>query len=406
MNTKIALGLSLLAAGSPLIFDKAVAQSSSGAQRSIKLTAALEARHDSNVPRSDAAKAALRGLARADQRLSPSLSADLTLPFSDNRLQVKAGIGYDFYRRNDRLNRERLRLDSNLLLNVTPCLADISAGYIRRQSELGEIGATSAAGTDSVRNAEEIKTVGTQLSCGAPVGIRPLVGISYEQADNSNTLRQIADHRSTRYTGGVRYLQQSIGTIDAFVGRTETRNPNQILANGTKSGYRVNLVGARLQREIGALLRGSVEVSYVKLKPRAAIPSFSGANWSAELSSTFSPNLRLQAGLSRKTGSSLAVDSSYNIETLYSLKADYVLNERMTATAAYSHKPRRYVGSRALFGPLLTDDRQDVVSGALSYNRSERLKIILDIGYERRNANGTDFDYNNKRAAVRVETTI
>ena len=96
-----------------------------------QLSASLYVRHDSNVARADADRAAQRNLARADQRATPSIDLVVARPLGRNTLSINASAGYDFYRRNKRLNRERLSLGAAAGVLLFVGFGIIAGGLVR-----------------------------------------------------------------------------------------------------------------------------------------------------------------------------------------------------------------------------------------------------------------------------------
>lgn len=374
-------------------------------ERRMDISFDLQARHDSNVARTSATGAAVRGLRRSDQRLTPSITADILTPLGAQSFGLQGSVGYDFYNHNSQLNRERLALEAQLGLNLPVCDTTLTAGISRRQSDLGEVGQIpGVSGTDSVKNAETIKSVGASFSCGGAFGLRPIASVGYTDAKNSNSLRKLTDYNTFSYSGGIGYVHPSIGEIDLFVRRSETRFPNQpLLLTGGEDGYNVMSYGGRFSRDIGSRLRGSVELSYTDLNPRGPVANdFNGLNWAVDLDAQVSQRLQLHGALSRAVVSTLTVDSAYHIDTLYLIDVSYAINERMTFKTGLSHLPRRYYGSQTTFGPTLTKDYQNVGYATLIYALTPKMKLSFDVGREIRNANGSFYDYKNTRAAVGI----
>lgn len=358
-------------------------------------------RYDSNVAHSDAARAAVRGLERADQRVTPTVSIDILQTFGRNSVTLVGAAGYDFYRRNHSLNRERLAIESGASLALAFCTLDLSAGASRRQSDLGEIGFVA---TNDVTNAETTQNYGATLGCGRSIGLYPTISVERSIGDNSNVARQLADYRTMRYTAGLGYRHPSIGNLTVFATRANTDYPNRPLGT-TTDGYQLTSFGGRFDRAIGSRMRGSIEVAHVKLDPeRIGTSGFSGLTWNAELTATVTPQLQLHGNVGRSTNTTLTTDSAYHIDKIYAADATYAINERLSFKAGYSVAPSRYVYSGPVVAPTLERDKRHLAFGNLTYSRSARLKFTLDVGNERRNANGSIFDYKNTFAMLGVRT--
>lgn len=389
----------IICAALSCIPQMAFAQDKAAPHIDLALDVAL--RYDSNVAHSDAARAAARGLERADERVTPTASIDIFQTFGRNSVTLAASAGYDFYRRNHSLNRERLALESGASLALAFCTLDLSAGASRRQSDLGEIG---FVGTTNVVNAETTQNYGATLGCGRAIGLYPTISVERSIGDNSNVARQLADYRTMRYTAGLGYRHPSIGNLTIFATRANTDYPNRPLGT-TTDGYRLTSFGGRFDRAIGARMRAAIEVAHVKLNPdRAGTTGFSGLTWNAELTATVTPQLQLHGNVGRSTNTTLTTDAAYHIDKTYAGDATYAVNERLSLKAGYSVSPSRYVYSGAVIAPTLERDKRHLAFGNITYSRSARLRFTLDAGHERRNANGSIFDYKNTFAMLGVRT--
>ncbi|MGC7532536.1 hypothetical protein ACPWML_26315, partial [Pandoraea pneumonica] len=75
-----------------------------------------------------------------------------------NSLTLSGFAGYDFYRRNKQLNRERLGLNADLGLVGGPCFLHLRPGFSRMQSDLGDIIPISAEGVTDRRSVRNVAT--------------------------------------------------------------------------------------------------------------------------------------------------------------------------------------------------------------------------------------------------------
>jgi hypothetical protein len=66
--------------------------------------------YDHNVLRLDKATATPTGFARSDYRFTPSIDIDIVQPVGLQSVFLSGNAGYDFYKRNSRLERERINL--------------------------------------------------------------------------------------------------------------------------------------------------------------------------------------------------------------------------------------------------------------------------------------------------------
>ncbi|MGJ3628667.1 hypothetical protein AB5I41_20335 [Sphingomonas sp. MMS24-JH45] len=132
----------------------------------VAIDLSLDVRHDSNVVRSSADRAAARGLVRSDQRATPSIDLILARPLGRNRVQIVASAGYDFYRRNSRLNRERLSLIGDGSVIGGPLTIDVTAALARRQSDPADLTPLLIPGIDSIRNTQTTQDYSVRARLG------------------------------------------------------------------------------------------------------------------------------------------------------------------------------------------------------------------------------------------------
>ena len=365
----------------------------------LDIAAQMEVRHDSNVARSSPERAALRGLERSDTRLRPALTVDLARTFGPNDVALTGLVGYDFYVRNSRLNRERVALDGRSTLRLNPCEVALSAAVTRQQSEFLDTLVLVNDGPAVVSNAQTLQSYAATLSCGLGIGIRPTVGIRRTIGDNSNELRRRTNYRSWRYEGGIGYRQPSIGDLLLFVSRQDTTFPDRP-ALSSFDGYTVDRYGARFARDIGARLRGEVEVAFADVSAAGIIgDNYHGPTYNLSLTAAVTPQLQLRGAAGRDVLTNLANDSAYSLEQTYSLAATYAAGPRLTLSANALVAPRRfYYGQDVLaLGDLFRLDRATRVQLGVGagYAAGRRLRFTLDSGYEDRNATGDLFDYSN-----------
>lgn len=397
-------GLTLAIASSAALSAPALSQD---ARRGLDIRAGVDVGYDSNVSRTTAARAAARGVSQEDIHVTPSLGITGTMPLGRHTLEVDAFAGYDFYNKNSRLNRERIAFNGTGAFDLPICDPVVSAGFSRRQSDLGDIIALTAqpGEIDSVKNVETVKSAGLTLACfgSGTVGIRPTASVNYGEGRNSADLRKINDYNSLTYSGGVAYNHPTIGNINAFVRRTETDRPRQDVLLGGDNGFDIMGYGLGFSRQIGSRLSGSVEVSYTDLTPRrAGTPGFKGLSWSADVNALVSERLQVHANFSRSIDNNLAFLSTYYINRQFVVDATYAVTDRISAQIGQTFRNRRFEGAEIVNGESLRTDNQSVTFGSISYKRSDRLRFSLEAGYEKRNSTGDFFDYNNKRVGLGV----
>lgn len=380
------------------VFAEAMAQDAGAMLKGpdTQLKFGLDLRHDSNAARSSEALAIARGLRQADQRISPIIELSLRRPIGAGSITADLQGGYDFYRFNKRLQRERLQAALGADLQFGTCSLDPNFEYSRRQSELGEIGALPGGGTTSVRNAEDAVDISAGIDCGSAIGFRPFVSGAFQRARNSAQRRKVIDHDTGTLRGGVAYNHPVIGKVALTASYADTTFDRQVLLDGRKNGYGLTTAGLKFERTLVSSLQLMAEVSYAKVDARnSTTAEFKGINWGVEL--TANPALRLQGRLfaSRKVISTLAVAALYHVDTTWGAQLNYAVGERLTLKALGSVKTRRMFGAQALFGPVLTDDNLKSADLTATYKLNPRLSLIGLGRYERRQANDAFYNYDN-----------
>jgi hypothetical protein len=381
--------------------SNALAQTAPANVTQITLSADLE--HDSNIGRTSPLLAALQNVEQSDEMLTLGAGLDLARPLGRNTLSVNAFAGYDFHRRNTRLNRERLSLSGAAGIEAGPCTINLQPDIERRQSNLNEIAVLGIPGIESVRNVQTTQSYRGELLCGRYAGFRPLVSYQREWGDNSNVFRKTQDYRSERFGFGLSYSNPVMGNYHLSVERENLQYPHRLVPGIVAlPGYQLDEVVLSGSRGIGAVLVAEASVGYSKLKPRNNLQTvgYSGITWNLAATLTPTPALRAKLAFSQSVKPSLGVDALFNRDRNYSLDVSYYLSSRTSIGAGYSRSDHRFGGARSITGPLLSTDHLDRFSARVGFTPSRRLSLTLEGGREQRNANGTFYDYKNTYVAL------
>lgn len=377
-----------------------------GAARS-DVTFSLNARYDSNVPRLNDDAVDLRGLEREDIRISPGVQLGVARNLGRHQVGLNSYLGYDFYVRNTRLNRERLSVEPFAYLNLPVCDLAVSGLASRRQSDLGELvyfGIDPTLGSD---NTETRKRINGKLICGDAYGLRPTFEVERGSGNNTNPLRQFANFRMTRIQTGVGYSSPALGEISIYAVKTDTDLPNQLLPNGNSSGYTLRGVGVQYSRNIGTRLNFNGSLSQVEITPYGGnLGPRSGLNASVALTLVPSDRLQLVAFANRNFTSTLTSISTYTLVEGYGLTANYAANDRLRLRLGGQVAPRRFFYAITPPGPFIGQQTQYNIFGGATYNLNRRLRLNLDGGYQRRDADLAIFDYQSVYAVVGISVSL
>ncbi len=353
----------------------------------------LDGRYDSNIARSNAARAAVRGLERSDYVLTPGITVNIVRPFNRVTLSLQGSVGYSFHARNKRLDRERIALEGGARVGVGPCRIDARAQVRRQQSDLADIGLFTGLPAADVSNVETAQVYSGDLSCGDATGLRPTMGIEYETAENSNPVRDRAEYDAVRYTAGVQYISPAIGDITLYASRRDVDLSSQFIGNRT-DGYRVTEYGLRFARDLGTRIQASAYVANSDLSARnAAVRGNSSIVYGGELTALIGSRLRLTASTGREVTNSLASDAAYVISRPNAIDLTYAVNERIQIDAGASITSRRYSYAFIPAVDVVERETRRIYDAGVSYSFGRNWKLRASAGRDERNANGTIFDY-------------
>lgn len=354
----------------------------------------LAALGEDNAARSSRELSAQRGLERSDAVLTPAVNIVLVRPVGRGSVSVTGQLGYSFYARNDQLNRERISVAANADVPVGPCRVGPSIGLQRRQSDLGDIVFAPGVAVGTAGNAETIQRYGVTLGCGRNPGIQPFIGYSYERADNSNALRERAEYNSNSWRGGLRYSSPAVGDVSLFASRREVELSPLALGGTNDPSYRNEEAGIEFRRDIGTRIRTSATVGYSRVRSDGdVVDEFDGVTWNVELSALIGADLRLTAGTGREVTNSLASDAGYLITKPNRVRLEYAFSDRMRLDAGAQFTDRRYIYGLDVPLGAITDENRRTFDAGLSFDVGRRMNFRIYGGHERRNANGTIFDY-------------
>jgi hypothetical protein len=357
----------------------------------LSLSLGADVLHDSNVAHASAQAAAQRGVVMADEKALPSADITFQRMLGRNKVGLTGSTGYQFYRRNTRLNREKIDLDAYSDIAVSSCALHLGGNYARGQSDLANLALEQNANVTNTQT-----TVGTSgnVVCGDEIGLRPTANISYQTTTNSQPQRKTMDRVEFNYGGGLQYAHPSLGTLETFVSRRETRFSTVFLSDGRKAGFNIMGYGGRFTRDIGSRMRGSVELRYVQMSTlQPGLPTFSGLNWSVDLTADLLSRVQSKLGASRQVITNAIAEAAYHVDRGYSASHDFAMNDRLHLTLSGAYLQAQYYGVNLVSAASLRRSKRYDGSLALVYTPSEKLQFNLTTGYTKRNANGTFYDY-------------
>lgn len=369
--------------------------------RKLSFNVKAEVEHDTNVARSSASQAALRGLTPEDTVFTPSASVDLLLPVGRQSVFLTGFVGYSFYDKNEQLDRERIDLTGGANVPVGPCVATLTGGYARGLTQVDD-----PLLFETVENIQEVTRAGATVACIRGAGFGVTLGASQDWVSNDLARLRTSDYETTTLTAAVSYTRPALGTLSIVGTHQETEYPNRPLDN---DGYELDSIGLSYERQLGARLQGSVSAGYTNV----SAPTFGGGDdeystsiYSGSLSYRASSRLKFLAEFERGVTPSTGFTQSYDINTAYRLSADYEVGSRILLGAGAARVERDARGGIEAPLILLSDSKTDSIYGSIRYRQSDRLSFVLNVARDERTTNAPQFDYTSERIGLAAEMTF
>jgi hypothetical protein len=397
--------VALLAAASAVIHvAPAEAQTTTG-KRQIDVSVSNRLQYDSDVVLSDRRISGGRG--KDDVSTSPTLDLDIYLPRATGSLYLRGNLGYTFYRKFTKLNRERINLEGGFDQRVLgDCIVHGSAGYSRQLSDLGDI-FTTVPVTGAFKNSQENREISADIGCGGAIGFRPSVAVSRSEVRNTSVLRKFSDADTNSVTGQLGYSAPALGVVSIFGRYSDSKYINRPTPGGSDDGVRTYAAGVQLERNVGTRLNFTGSVNYSKVKPYlASVKDFSGVGF--DLSAQYRGDF-FQIGLtgSRAAEPSTLLFVSYDIQTALGLTMTTELTPRIRWTGGFSYRRRAFASSPIFIGaPLRGSETMYGLNAGLSYQAGRRLRFSLDGGYTKRTSDTQLFNYDQKRISLTTSLSL
>ena len=353
----------------------------------LQISPTLAVRYDSNVARASDEIAERRGIHPSDWRFNPSLNIALEKPLGKQTLYLNGDVGYDFYAHNKRLNRERILLNGGARLDFSRCTGSVDGSLAIRQSDLAELIDAGPA-----KNTEYIRTIGVNARCGGAIGLAPFAGVSRTWASNSATLRKFSDSTVTQGRAGIAYARPTLGELSLTVQVRRAHYPNRE-GLGLSDHFHVFSIGGQYSRNVGSRWQGSVSVYRTTVDSGAGFPKFTGVTSNADLSFLASDNLKAQVHWARDVTPVNLGFGDFAIDNRLSGDVDYGLSPRLSVGGGAGLVRRRIKGESILPVAQLQKEQRVYEYARLTYKRSARTSLALDVRHEQRDATPSDFNY-------------
>jgi hypothetical protein len=377
--------------------------------RDLGVFVSVQESYEDNVLRQPDDFPVIPGFSREDFRFSPSLNVNIEQPVGRQTLTLLGGVGYDFYRRNSRLERERINLQAKANLAIgANCKPDIGLAFSRQQSDLTDFFSV----TDfRLRNREQRVTFSTGIKCGGIVGLKP--GVTFERSvvKNSSFFRKIGNFNQTAVGVSIGYTTPTLGELSLFGNYRRGNYPNRGSFTGrpdVNERVGVYTAGVRLQRDIGERLRGNISLGYTVAEPSVAgTRRFSGISGSADLIAQLGDPLQVVIGYSRTVQQSNQLDVSFTVNDSYNINATYRLNQLITLSAGAARTQRKLRNSPLLQANLLGEsDRSTQFSGGIQVTPNGPISFTLNGAKSIRRSQSGFFDFEASSVTLGVNFSI
>jgi hypothetical protein len=355
------------------------------------LRAGGEVLYDSNLLRLNHARGGSDG---SDVRITPAIDIDIVRPIGRDNMALTGFVGYDFYRRNSFLNRERIRLDASSRLGLGAfCRANLSAGVDFQQTDLSDLG-------ERVGNTTRQQSFGGTVDCSQRVGLAPTLTARRTVENNSRESRRRYDLRAYNVSGGLSYTKPDFGVVQAFYRTRHISHPFRLLTSGMLGDKTdVSEFGVGFRRASAPRLHFDVNAMWVKTRSqRREARSFSGISWDTSVDWLPSPRLSFAAKLNRSIRGESSFGAAYTIDTTSSLSAGYQLTYRTKLFVSLSKRRRVFRGEDTLAAQPARgwDDTSGVGAGA-TYDL-HKIRLSTSVGYRHRNSGNEYYHYSSTTA--------
>jgi Putative beta-barrel porin 2 len=349
--------------------------------------------YEDNVLRLDKATATPNGFSRADYRFTPAINVDIVRAVGLQTIFLNGSAGYDFYKRNRRLERERINLTGGADTHIgTECSQHFELGYGRFQSDLRDFNSAIR-----LNNAQQRVGFSANVSCGGMLGLRPGLTYDHETVTNSQPLRRSSNYSSDTYGASLGYISPILGEVSIYGTYRRGIYPNRIALPGRPTSEKIDVYngGIRFSRNLGTRLRGSVSLGYSKVDPKVAgTRPFTGASYGADLTWSAGDSFQTKIAIGRTVNQSNLLDVSYSIDDNYSIANSLAVGESVRLKLGASLQ-KRSLRDSPLTGPnpLGDKDRLKEISGGIAYSPPGRISFSFDVARSKRDSQVARYDY-------------
>ncbi len=360
----------------------------------------VEERYDSNVARTDAATALIRGLVRDDAITSPHVVVDLATELLGANLFVQGATGYEYHQNNSQLDRQQTELKAGASLQLGRCSTAVIGSYAARQSDQANLYSSVQ------RNLAATKSVEVDVGCVRASGFSPKIAISQSWTTNSATLQSIADVNVTSVTPTLSYSRPALGVVSLYGRYDDIIYPNRVDLNRKTAGFDGLAAGVAVARQITPKLSANVNVSYAQLTPRqVATTRFSGINYDATFTYTPTTRTSLTLELGRTVKPSVRIDSNFTVTEFMALSGKLKLGYRTTAELGVDQRQETNAKNNLAIAAYLASDTLTEIYAKVNFKVNRHVLLTLDARDQKRDANPATFAYTDWRVGLTAAVT-
>jgi hypothetical protein len=380
-----------------LIPGMAMAQNASGREFSIEPQLRLE--YDNNVLRLPDGATVPNGYRRSDYRSSPQVVVNIARPIGRNRVFLTGVVGYDFYRYNKQLERERIILTGGGSMALNSCTVNGQVNYTNRQSDLDDI---VLSGFGRGANREIIWSPNVGVSCGAPGGLSSSLSYTHDDVQNSDPFRKFGDYHANTYNAQIGLNRPALGNVGIYTNYRHGIYDNRLIGPGRNEGVKSYAAGIRVDRQFGRI-KGHIAGGMTRVQSNTpGVRGFRGGTYDVSL--TYGgPRLNAQLALGRSVQQSNLLGVDYSIVDNFDLGATYKLNPRIRLNSGASFVRRRLSQSPVATVPVLVgnrNDRSQSFNVGASFDAARHMSFDLGATWRQRRGDLPIFDYNARILAL------
>lgn len=388
----------MLAAAAPQLAEA----QSAGQKLNFELRGRAE--YDTNAARGSKTVAAAQGIDPNDIRYTVSAGVDAARLVGRQSIFMSGTVSYDFYSKNNSLDRWRADLTGGAAGRVGPCATTLNAGYLQRLSELSPI-----SPTDPRDSTERVLSYGGSTSCPIVGNIGATASVQRRQVRTSGSQTQLGNDITSLSTS-IGYVSRTFGSVSVFGSYTDTNYKQQPgpVPLGSQ-GFQSYSVGLQYSRPIGTRLTGQAGINYYELHRSAGTATAalaggdtSGTAWNVGFNYRASSRLTMDVGYSDSTGATTQVGSAYQREKRINAGVSYSPSSRLSVSLSGDRVNRDYSGRGALPLVVASEEQRTRIGAGITYDLGRLISVGLDASQTKVETDQALLNYTSERIAATI----